>query len=198
MERLDKKELRNRVRRYLKEMDEETYLSRSALICTRLLQEPSIIEGKTIAVTISGFPEVETRRIIEAFWAMGKTVAVPKCEPETCSMTFYSISDFSQLEKAYREIEEPIVSRTEYIAKEQIDVMIVPGVVFNEAGYRIGFGGGYYDRYLPGFRGETVSLAFEEQVVASIPAAAHDIPVDIILTDQRRIHARVNREEKNR
>ena len=198
MERVDKKELRNSVRRDLKEMDEVTYLSRSSLICTRLLQEPSIIEGGTIAVTISGFPEVETRHIIEAFWKMGKTVAVPKCEPETRTMTFYTITDFSQLEKVYMGIEEPIADRAEYVAKERIDVMIVPGVVFNEAGYRIGFGGGYYDRYLPGFRGETVSLAFEEQVVASIPAAAHDIPVDIILTDQRRIHARVNREEKNR
>ncbi|MGM9951635.1 MAG: 5-formyltetrahydrofolate cyclo-ligase [Lysinibacillus sp.] len=194
---MDKKEIRNRVRRRLKEMDEGTYLSRSALIRTRLLQEPSIIEGETIAVTISGFPEVETRHIIEAFWEMGKTVAVPKCEPGTRNMTFYAIADFSQLEKVYMGIEEPIVDRTEYVAKEQIDVMIVPGVVFDEAGYRIGFGGGYYDRYLPGFKGEKVSLAFEEQVVGSIPAASHDIPVDIILTDRKRIHARANRKGQN-
>ena len=198
MECVDKKELRNRVRRRLKEMDEGTYLSRSALICARLLKEPSIIEGETIAVTISGFPEVETRHIIEAFWKMGKTVAVPKCEPAMRNMTFYAITDFSQLEKVYMGIEEPIAGRTEYVAKERIDVMIVPGVVFNEAGYRIGFGGGYYDRYLRDFRGETLSLAFEEQVVASIPVASHDIPVDIILTDEKRIHARANREEKNK
>lgn len=194
---MDKKEIRNMVRSHLMEMDRETYLSRSDLIQNKLLQEPSIKEGKTIAVTMSRFPEVETRRIIEAFWNMGKTVCVPKCNPSTREMIFYAIADFSQLEKVYMDIEEPIVGSTEPILKEQIDVMIVPGVVFSKAGYRIGFGGGYYDRYLQRFMGAKISLAFHEQVKDSIPIASHDIPVDIILTDKKHIHARINREEQS-
>ncbi len=192
---MDKKELRNMIRRRLMEMDRETYLLRSGHIQNKLMQEPSIKEGKTIAVTMSRFPEVETRRIIEALWEMGKRVCVPKCDPATREMAFYHITDFSQFEKVYMDIEEPIIERTERMLIEQIDVIIVPGVVFNSAGYRIGFGGGYYDRYLQQYAGATISLAFEEQVKEDIPTEVHDIPVDIILTDKKRIHACRNREE---
>lgn len=188
--------IRNDMRQHLKRMDEETYFHRSRLILQRLLQEPSIIKGKTIAVTISGFPEVETREMIKALWGLDKIVAVPKCEPKTREMDFYVITSFEQLETVYLTIAEPKVSETTYTPKEEIDVMIVPGVVFNERGYRVGFGGGYYDRYLSAFRGEKLSIAFDEQIADVIPTEVHDIPVNIILTDKRRIHCAANREGK--
>ena len=188
--------IRNDMRQQLKRMDEETYFHRSRLILQRLLQEPSIIEGKTIAVTISGFPEVETRELIKALWGLKKNVAVPKCEPKTREMDFYAITSFEQLETVYLTIAEPKVIETTYTPKEEIDVIIVPGVVFNERGYRVGFGGGYYDRYLSAFSGEKLSVAFDEQIADVIPTEAHDIPVNIILTDKRRIHCAANREGK--
>lgn len=193
---MDKKKIRNRMRQHLKRMDEETYFHRSRLILQRLLQEPSIIKGKTIAVTISGFPEVETREMIKALWGLKKIVAVPKCEPKTREMDFYAITSFEQLETVYLNIEEPKVIETTYISKGEIDVIIVPGVVFNEIGYRVGFGGGYYDRYLSAFTGEKLSIAFDEQIADVIPTEAHDIPVNIILTDKRHIHCAANREGK--
>ena len=193
---MDKKVIRNNMRQQLKRMDEETYFHRSRLILQRLLQEPSIIKGKTIAVTMSGFPEVETREIIKALWGMKKIVAVPKCEPKTHKMDFYAIINFDQLETVYLNIEEPKIVESTSIPKQEIDVMIVPGVVFNEVGYRVGFGGGYYDRYLSAFSGEKMSIAFDEQIVDAVPTEAHDIPVNIILTDKRRIHCVTNREGK--
>ena len=193
---MDKKVIRNNMRQQLKRMDEETYFHRSRLILQRLLQEPSIIKGKTIAVTISGFPEVETREMIKALWGLKKNVSVPKCEPKTREMDFYAITSFEQLETVYLNIAEPKVIETTYTPKEEIDVMIVPGVVFNEIGYRVGFGGGYYDRYLSAFSGEKLSIAFDEQIADVIPTEAHDIPVNIILTDKRRIHCAANREGK--
>ena len=93
--------IRNDMRQQLKRMDEETYLHRSRLILQRLLQEPSIIKGKTIAVTMSRFPEVETREMIKALWGLKKIVAVPKCEPKTHEMDFYTITSFDQLEMVY-------------------------------------------------------------------------------------------------
>ena len=188
--------IRNDMRQQLKRMDEETYFRRSRLILQRLLQEPSIIKGKTIAVTISGFPEVETREMIKALWELDKIVAVPKCEPKTREMDFYAITSFEQLETVYLNIAEPKVIETTYTPKEEIDVIIVPGVVFNEIGYRVGFGGGYYDRYLSAFNGEKLSIAFDEQIADAIPTEVHDIPVNIILTDKRRIHCAANREGK--
>ena len=193
---MNKKEIRNDMRQLLKRMDEETYIYRSRLILQRLLQEPSIIKGKTIAVTMSVFPEVETHEIIKALWRMGKIVAVPKCEPKIHAMEFYGISNFDQLETVYLNIEEPKTSETTYISKQEIDVIIVPGVVFNEAGYRVGFGGGYYDRYLSVFNGEKISIAFDEQIVDTVPTEVHDIPVNIVLSDKRRIHCAANRKEK--
>ena len=188
--------IRNDMRQQLKRMDEETYFQRSRLILQRLLQEPSIIKGKTIAVTMSRFPEVETREMIKALWGLKKIVAVPKCEPKTHEMDFYTITSFDQLEMVYLNIEEPKTSGTTYISKQEIDVIIVPGVVFNEVGYRVGFGGGYYDRYLSAFSGEKMSIAFDEQIVDAVPTEAHDIPVNIILTDKRRIHCATIREGK--
>ena len=188
--------IRNAMRKQLKRMDEKTYFHRSRLILQRLLQEPSIIKGKTIAVTMSSFPEVETREMIKALWELEKIVAVPKCKPKTHEMDFYAISNFDELETVYLNIEEPKTSETTYTSKQEIDVIIVPGIVFNEAGYRIGFGGGYYDRYLSSFNGEKMSIAFDEQIVASVPTEVHDIPVNIILTDKRRIHCATNREGK--
>ncbi|MFF5995385.1 5-formyltetrahydrofolate cyclo-ligase [Lysinibacillus sp. KU-BSD001] len=191
---MDKKILRNEMRRRLKQMDEATYLHRSRLIQQRLLREPSIVEGKTIAVTMSRFPEVETREIIQALWQLGKTVAVPKCQSQTHEMEFYRIDNFNQLEIVYFGIEEPILTQTNYISKREIDVIIVPGIVFNKAGYRVGFGGGYYDRYLVDYLGEKISLAFDEQVTEQVPTESHDMPVNIILTDKQRILARKSEE----
>ncbi|MGM9945188.1 MAG: 5-formyltetrahydrofolate cyclo-ligase [Lysinibacillus sp.] len=193
---MDKKMIRNDMRQQLKRMDEETYFHRSRLILQRLLQEPSIIKGKTIAVTMSRFPEVETREIIKVLWELKKIVAVPKCKPKTHEMDFYTIKTFDELETVYLNIEEPKAVETTYISKREIDVMIVPGVVFNEVGYRVGFGGGYYDRYLSAFSGEKMSIAFDEQIVDAVPTEVHDIPVNIILTDKRRIHCATNREGK--
>ena len=184
------------MREHLGKMDNETYFCRSRLIIQRLLREPSIIKGKTIAVTMSGFPEVETREMIRTLWALKKNVAVPKCEPKTREMDFYVITSFEQLETIYLNIEEPKIIETTYISKREIDVIIVPGIVFNETGYRIGFGGGYYDRYLSTFHGEKISVAFDEQIAERIPTETHDIPVNIILTDKRRIDCAANREEK--
>ena len=63
------------------------------------------------------------------------------------------------------DILEPIEDMTERVEKEDIDVIIVPGIVFDKKGYRIGYGGGYYDRYIPGFTGQLLSLAFEQQLI---------------------------------
>jgi len=63
--------------------------------------------------------------------------------------------------------------------------LIVPGLVFNEKGYRIGFGGGFYDRFLADYHGKTVSLAFDFQVMKEIPTESFDLPVQIIITNER-------------
>ncbi|QQK75875.1 5-formyltetrahydrofolate cyclo-ligase [Salicibibacter cibarius] len=132
--------------------------------------------AKAVAVTVDTYREVPTRPIIEKAWREGKTIVVPKVERERHTLDFYKLISFAQLEDK-RGLQEPMPSQCEQIEKEDIDVVIVPGLAFDQAGYRIGFGGGYYDRFLENYQGKTAALAFSFQLFPSLPTEAHDIPV---------------------
>lgn len=172
----------------LKQMTAATHAERSALIVKRLIETSQFQVAKTIAVTMSNFPEVQTRQLIEHAWSQGKTIVVPKSDPKTRQMTFYKLTNFAQLEVVFAGIEEPIEGLCEKVELASIDLVIVPGVVFNEHGYRIGFGGGFYDRFLAHFKGVTIALAFDEQIQPQIEVDAHDIPVQHIVTDSRTLY----------
>ncbi len=140
-------------------------------------------KANVIGITISRFPEVNTYPIIEKAWREGKTVTVPKCIPKTRKLDFRKITDFSQCEKGYFQLIEPLINQTEAVEKNSIDLLIVPGLAFTENGERIGFGGGYYDRYLEQFNGPTLSLAFEIQIVQQLPLEEHDFQIDQIISE---------------
>lgn len=180
---MDKKELRQNIRYSLNKMTIEQYEEKSDIIRNRLVNEPYIIEGTTIALTISNYPEVDTSKLIESLWKLGKKVVVPKCRPKTRAMDFYAIENFEQLEIVYMDLKEPIPEKTELIPSNLIDVIVVPGIVYDQTGYRIGYGGGYYDRYLQNYAGTLVSLAFDVQIIDSVPKEPHDIPVHFIITE---------------
>lgn len=167
----------------LKQMSNETYNARSRKILDRLISTGVLQEAQTIACTMSNFPEVETRDLIRYLWKNQKTVVVPKCDVKSKKMYFYAIDSFEQLEVVYAGIEEPVPALSKLVDEAAIDLVIVPGVLFNREGYRIGFGGGYYDRFLSKYEGKTISLAFDEQVLDEIPVEAHDLPVQMIITD---------------
>lgn len=190
---LDKKLIRNDIKKQLKDLPHSFYEEASLIIKERLLNQLSIINSTTIALTYSRQREVDTKRIIEALWALGKQVALPKCNPKDHSMDFYLVTNLNQLETVYLDLMEPNPEKTVKINKENIDVVIVPGVVFEREGFRIGYGGGYYDRYLMGFNGDTISLAFQLQIVDSVPKEEHDIPVQWIITEQELIDCGLER-----
>ena len=184
---MNKTQQRQQIRQSIMNMSLKDYEEKSQTICNTLLQEPSIKEGKTIALTISVFPEVDTRGIISELWAMGKRVVVPKCDHNTKQMLFFNLTTFDELVPAPMGLFEPNPLITSSIKYKQIDVCIVPGIVFDQQGYRIGYGGGYYDRFLPHFNGKKISIAFNEQLVNEVPYELHDIPIDLLITNQRRI-----------
>lgn len=141
-------------------------------------------EARSIGVTVSNGFEWATRPIIETAWREQKAVCVPKCLPKLRKMDFYQIHTYDQLEIVYYNLLEPKPEVCKKVDKQDIDLLIVPGLLFNQKGYRIGFGGGYYDRYLTDFTNQTVSLASEGQVVDDLPVESFDIPVDSIITDK--------------
>ncbi|MBB4825722.1 5-formyltetrahydrofolate cyclo-ligase [Sporosarcina luteola] len=168
----------------LKGMGQEEHAKKSSAICKRLLASELFLHARTIGITLSRYPEVDTRPIIEAAWNEGKHIVVPRCLPATREMDFREITSFDCLETVYMDLKEPIVQQTKAVGREEIDLLIVPGVVFSDDGYRIGFGGGYYDRYLDCFTGERIALAFVCQTGKEIPVEPHDIPVNVIFTEE--------------
>jgi len=187
---MHKKELRKIIMNDLKKLSQSTYKEKSKLIHKQLLQEQAVKNANVIGITLSAFPEVETWTLIEILWNDGKKVVVPKCDPKTRMMTFYEITSFEQLEKVYMQLSEPIPHLTAKITKEQIDCLIVPGLAYDRQGFRLGFGGGYYDRFLSDFKNPTISLAFLMQVVEKIPTDDYDVPIEKIITENELIQCK--------
>jgi 5-formyltetrahydrofolate cyclo-ligase len=181
----EKKVLRNEMLKRLKILAKPEYEHRSYAIARKLYQNPLWLQAKTIGITVSNPPEADTWQIIRKAWEEGKRVAVPKCLPKTKELVFRSLERFSDLESVYYGLWEPIEEKTEEIPGEKIDTLIVPGVAYIKNGYRLGFGGGYYDRYLESYKGNTLSLAFDFQVIKSLPVEDHDRPVEMIITDEQ-------------
>lgn len=124
--------------------------------------------------------EVMTKYIIEAAWNDGKEVAVPKVVGQ--DMVFYKLTDFAQLEKGYFGIPEP--ARGEIVQWEEA-LMIMPGVAFDRQNHRVGYGGGFYDRFLEKHPYITrVAVAFEFQMMSEVPVEPTDISPEIIVTEK--------------
>ncbi len=132
--------------------------------------------------------EVMMGHILKEAKRVGKRIFLPICVPRDHSLLIAEISDFERDLKpgAYGILEPRLENGTLQIDPKEIDIIIVPGVAFDPEGHRIGYGAGYYDRFLGRFSSKTLKLglAFQEQIVSHIPADIHDIALDIIITDK--------------
>lgn len=183
----EKKMIRKKTQEQLRAITRPLYEHSSYKIAQRLFCSPSWQDANTIGITVSKMPEVDTYQIIRKAWEENKQVVVPKCNPIDKTMTFRTLTAFNQLESVYYGLFEPIESETEEVNRGLIDLIIVPGLAFDKCGFRVGFGGGYYDRYLQGYHGKKVSLAFSQQIVHTLPIESHDIPIDKIFTEKETI-----------
>lgn len=182
---VDKKGMRTQLKEMLSKLSEPLYEDLSKQIATHLFDDEDWKQANVIGITISKFPEVDTYRIIKKAWEQGKLVAVPKCYPKEKKMSFRLLTEFSQLESVFYGLLEPIEEKTKVINHEQIDLLLVPGLAYTIEGFRLGFGGGYYDRYLKDYSGKTVSLAFQSQIIPQLKVENHDIPVEKIITNDK-------------
>lgn len=179
-----KKFLRSILQQDLQQKPQSLYKKQSDQIATLLFETEEWRSAKIIAITISRAPEVDTYSIIQQAWRTGKTIVVPKCHNNSRTMSFHIIHSFDELESVFFGLLEPIISKTVEVYKDSIDLVIVPGLGFTTKGYRLGFGGGYYDRFLSDYHGKTISLAFPEQIIQSLPLEPHDIPVHKLINPE--------------
>jgi|SRR5690625_486072 len=183
MPKLTKDQLRKQVVTKLAQLTEQEKVKIEKMLLHHLVNSSVWKEAQTIGITCSTKSEWDTYPIIEKAWEEGKVVAVPKTIPKQRVMLFYRIDSFSHLEEGHHNLIEPIPNKERYITKDRIDLILVPGLVFDKRGYRIGFGGGYYDRFLKDYSGITVSLLSRLQLVKSIPIEKHDLHVQYVITE---------------
>lgn len=161
----------------------------SAAIAARIAALESFDRARTVLLTLPFRSEWDAALLARRALASGKHVAVPRVDPATRMLRILRIEDLEHdVEAGYRGIPEPR-SGCAPIAMEEIDWVLVPGVAFDAAGRRLGYGGGYYDRLLPLLRptARRIAGAFDVQFVEVVPAAPHDIAVDCIVTQTRMI-----------
>jgi 5-formyltetrahydrofolate cyclo-ligase len=147
--------------------------------------------------------EVETGLLLRHCLQEGKSVLVPKSLPEQSRLLAVAITNpATDLLPGFRGIPEPVPSLVErsLLHPQSIEVSIIPGAVFAHSGHRLGYGGGYYDRFLaqealPSYR---IGLAFSLQLVEHIPVLLHDVPMDMLITEKEILLFPGNDNEKNR
>lgn len=137
--------------------------------------------------------EVDTLPMLGRVLAAKKQLMLPATEPGGI-MAWQQVTDLSRLVRRRFGILEPEPECTSPVRKHDRAVALVPGIVFGVRGERIGYGGGYFDRFLEGFWGEKVALAYDMQVEKRLPCEAHDVLMDYIVTPSRIIDCRRERE----
>ena len=178
-----KAELRKQVLHEMKALSQEQKQAIDQALTERLLQHPFYQEAKIIATYLSFPHEFQTQELIEQALKDGKKVLIPKTYPK--GRMDFVVYHPQQLVKTSFGLLEP-QGDLEVVDASQIDLIHVPGLAFTTEGYRIGYGGGYYDRYLKHFSGNTLSTVYPCQIRDFIPED-HDIPVQEVLVDERNL-----------
>ncbi|MBM3979969.1 MAG: 5-formyltetrahydrofolate cyclo-ligase [Planctomycetes bacterium] len=165
----------------------------SRTICATFTALPAYAVAETVMWYVDAGSEVRTRHTLPDALTHGKRVVVPWCVVETNELELFHLEDMSELvEGAYKILEPKAELRllpAKRVKPEELDLVMVPGTAFDLRGGRMGQGKGYYDRLLSNARADAplVALAFECQIFASIPVAAHDVFMDAVITESRTI-----------
>ena len=175
---MDKKALRRAIRERKKAMPESEIIARSERLGELFAATEAYRSAKSVYGYLPYNQEVRTVPILQKAIEDGKRVAVPKVYGDT--MKFLWLDDLSQVEKSEMGIPEPIAD--EPVAHDPTALVLMPGVAFTQEGDRMGYGGGYYDRFLAAEPNHpTVALCYEFQMVETLPTEEFDIPVDLVL-----------------
>ena len=157
------------------------------LIHTHLVHTPDWENAQVIGLYYSFGLEWDTHTLIDIALSQGKIVTLPKTNPLDKSMRFYQFKTNNSLENVYQDIWEHIPKPELLVEADDHHLIIVPGLAFDKNGYRIGYGGGYYDRYLAQYHHRKISLAHDLQIMDEVPKNKYDQPIDMIVTNTRLI-----------
>lgn len=163
---------------------------KSLAAARQVLNLPQYLKAWTLLVYLPFRNEMDTMMIIETAWQQQKKVLVPVCRPHDKSLVLSQLASLDELAPGTWGIPEPKAGCLRPLPGSCVDLALLPGVAFDSRGQRLGYGGGYFDRFLPSLRPDCprLALAYDFQILDSLPAERHDEPVDIIVTESRVIY----------
>ena len=175
---MDKKELRRQIREKKRQMTPQQIEFASKQLCEMFAATEQYRRAKTVYGYLPYNQEVRTVGLLEQALRDGKRVAVPKIYGE--EMKFIYLDDLSKVEKNSYGIPEPVSDAP--VADDSTALVLMPGLAFTKKGDRMGYGGGFYDKFLSSEPDHpTVALCYDFQIVEQIPTDDYDIPVDMVL-----------------
>ena len=175
---MNKQELRSAIRARKRAMTMEEIETRSDALCQKFLESDAYRRASTLYGYLPYNQEVRTWPFLERAIADGKRVAVPKVYGD--EMKFIYLEDLTQVEKGYSGIPEPIADGP--VAEDKTALVLMPGLAFDPQGHRIGYGGGFYDKFLSREpEHPTLALCYEFQMVEKLETEQFDIPVDEVI-----------------
>ena len=191
MQEPSKNLLRIALRKHRQELPLNLVQEDSARIRENLLSLDRIRLAASVMLYLPARGEVDTWPLLDHFWARGSEILLPRCcDGSPGIMDAYSVTSREDLGPGCFGLIEPRMERAILVKNPQPEVIIVPALAFDRRGYRLGFGGGYYDRFLPtlGCTPLLVGPAYAFQVLDSIPVEPWDQPVEMIATPESILH----------
>ncbi len=158
--------------------------AKSDSIYELLIDSDLYYDAKIVLLYWSVDSEVGTHKMIDKVLSDGKRLALPKCMDSNGNMLFYFVRSYDDIVDGMYGIKEPVEDEL-YTASDEPTLCVVPGLCYTRDGYRLGYGKGYYDRFLEKFSGVSVGLCYDECLVESLPTDGYDKKVDFIITNKR-------------
>ncbi|MFH0926716.1 MAG: 5-formyltetrahydrofolate cyclo-ligase [bacterium] len=187
-----KRSVRKEISTLRDRLTNEELIIKSRCIKDQLLVQPEFIKSQRIFCYLSFRSEVKTLDIIKESLKLGKKVCVPVIDTLSLSMIASEILDINNtLTEGYYGIPEPKKDYVKEVPIREIDLVLLPGLAFDERGFRLGYGKGFYDKFLKNNTLEIhlIGLAYESQIVKLLPVDLMDVPVDKVITEERVIYA---------
>ncbi|MCH5304360.1 MAG: 5-formyltetrahydrofolate cyclo-ligase [Ruminococcus sp.] len=185
-----KNELRLKYKKIREEFSREEKAELDKKITERFLNLEQYQSAKNVFAFVSKDIEVNTEDIIINALESGKKVAVPLCDIGSTTMYFCYINSYDDLKEGCYGILEPDRSKCIRAEKNDADIMLVPGLVFDKKGYRLGFGKGFYDRFMCEYNRLTVGVCYSKCIEDELPIGDYDKPADMVVTDRYTIDIR--------
>jgi 5-formyltetrahydrofolate cyclo-ligase len=179
----DKKTIRQRLLAARQALSRAEVAEKSAMIAMQVRTLPEFKAASAILTYVASKDnEVDTKPLIERLLTEQHTVLVPATLGKG-RMVWSRLETMDELARGTFGVLEPKPEYRRETVPSAGSIVLVPGLAFTEAGWRIGYGGGYFDRFLAGFPGVKIALAYAMQMIPEIPVAGHDVPMDVIVTE---------------